>query len=103
MKIYNKLVRDNIPDIIENDDKTCEIEFLDDKEYLPALKIKLQEELNEYLESDQIEELADLEEVLLAVVDFKNVSREDFQKIRTKKLIQKGGFTKKVFLKKVLD
>jgi predicted house-cleaning noncanonical NTP pyrophosphatase (MazG superfamily) len=103
MKIYNKLIRDKIPDIIEKDHKKCETIFLGDDEYFLALKNKLQEELNEYLESDQIEELADLEEVLLAIVDYKNVSREDFEKIRNEKLIHKGGFRKRILLKKVID
>ena len=57
---YNKLVRDRIPEIIEDSGKTCEIEVLDDKTYLEMLDKKLTEELNEYYESHNAEELADL-------------------------------------------
>ena len=63
---YNKLVRDRIPEIIEDSGKTCEIEVLDDKTYLEMLDEKLTEELNEYCESHNIEELADLLEVVYA-------------------------------------
>ena len=63
---YNKLVRDRIPEIIQDSGKTCEIEVLDDKTYLEMLDEKLTEELNEYCESHNIEELADLLEVVYA-------------------------------------
>ena len=79
MKItYNKLVRDKIPDIINAQKGTsCETRILDDSEYLQHLNTKLQEELTEYLESGNVEELADLEEVLRAVLDAKGVSYEE--------------------------
>lgn len=63
---YNKLVRDRIPEIIEDSGKTCEVEVIDDKTYLEMLDEKLTEELNEYCESHNIEELADLLEVVYA-------------------------------------
>lgn len=57
MKVYNKLVRDKIPEIIKNKDgKAFKIKILEDSEYLNALNLKLQEELKEYLESKDIEE-----------------------------------------------
>ena len=64
--IYNKLVRDKIPEIIEASGKTCETEILSDKEYLQMLDKKLGEELAEYYKEQNIEELADLLEVLYA-------------------------------------
>ena len=48
VKIYNKLVRDKIPEIIEADGKTCKTEILSDEEYLKMLDAKLDEELAEY-------------------------------------------------------
>ena len=82
MKIYNKLVRDKIPEIVlKNDGKTCKTKTLNDEEYLTSLNTKLQEELKEYLESGDVEELADLEEVLRAILDVKNVNFEEFEKI----------------------
>ena len=59
-KIYNKLVRDRIPEIIEADGRKCETVILSDEEYIAALDKKLSEELAEYLESGSLEELADL-------------------------------------------
>ena len=103
MKIYNKLVRDNIPDIIKSDNKTFLTKVLDDEEYLSSLNTKLQEEMKEYLESGEVEELADLEEVLRAILDVKKVSYEDFEKIRLEKVSKRGTFKKKIFLESVDD
>lgn len=104
MKIYNKLVRDKIPEIIVNDDgKKCETRIMDDDEYLRSLNAKLQEELKEYLESGEVEELADLEEVLRAILDVKKVSYNDFENIRIKKVEDRGAFKKKIFLVSVDD
>ncbi len=99
MKIYNKLVRDKIPEIIAGDNgKTCVTRIMGDVEYLEALNAKLQEELKEYLESGDIEELADLEEVLRAILDMKEISYEKFENIRRKKVEKRGTFKKKIFL-----
>ncbi len=96
MKIYNKLVRDRIPEIIASDNgKTCSTRTMQPVEYLKALNKKLQEELQEYLESGEVEELADLEEVLRAILDVKNVSYDDFESIRIKKTNERGAFKKK--------
>ena len=104
MKIYTKLVRDKIPEIIANDNgKTCKIRIMQDNEYLDSLNQKIQEELNEYLESGDIEELADLEEVLRAILNVKKVSYEDFEKIRHSKVEKRGAFNDKIFLESVDD
>ena len=103
MKIYNKLVRDKITDIIKSDNKTCLTKVLDDEEYLSSLNTKLQEEMKEYLQSGEVEELADLEEVLRAILDVKKVSYEDFEKIRLEKVSKRGTFKKKIFLESVDD
>lgn len=103
MKTYNKLVRDKIPSIIEKDNKTCKTSILNDEEYLSSLNTKLKEELNEYLESGSVEELADLEEVIRAILDFKNISYEEFEKIRKRKVLNRGAFQKKIFLHYVKD
>ncbi len=104
MKIYNKLVRDRIPEIIASDNgKTCSIRTMQPVEYLKALNKKLQEELQEYLESGEVEELADLEEVLRAILDVKNVSYDDFESIRIKKANERGAFKKRIFLEYVKE
>ena len=102
MKIYNKLVRDKIPEIIaSNNGKTCVTRIMEDGEYLETLNIKMQEELKEYLESGDVEELADLEAVLRAVLNVKKVSYEEFEKIRTTKANKRGAFDKRIFLESV--
>ena len=100
MKIYNKLVRDNIPQIMVMNGAKPVTRILNDEEYLVELNKKLQEELNEYLLDGNIEELADLEEVLLAILKFKNISWEELEKIRLSKVEKRGAFNKKIFLEK---
>lgn len=103
MKIYNKLVRDKIPNIISNNNQVCQTRILSDEEYLRELNKKIQEELKEYLESGEIEELADLEEVLRAILDVKKCSYEEFEKIRTSKVEKRGAFEERIFLESVED
>lgn len=96
---YKKLVRDKIPEIIfQNEGKKPIIRKLDDDEYLKELNIKIQEELTEYLNSGEIEELADLEEVLRAILDSKGISYEEFEKIRQNKVQKRGAFKEKIYL-----
>lgn len=101
MKIYNKLIRDQIPAIIEVSGKKADIEVLNDADYLRALNDKLQEELNEYNEEQDINELADLVEVIYAIVKQQGYSLEAFEQIRSKKKEERGGFEKKLLLRSV--
>ena len=98
MKTYNKLVRDKIPEIIEANNETCNTRILNNDEYLTELNTKLREEINEYLESGEIEELADIEEVLRAILKAKNCEYSEFEKIRTNKVKNRGAFDSKIFL-----
>ena len=96
---YQKLVRDKIPQIIErNERRSCKTRILDDEEYLIELNKKIQEELKEYLESGEIEELADLEEVLRAILDSKGMSYEEFEQIRQEKVNKRGAFKDRIYL-----
>ena len=98
MKVYNKLVRDKIPEIMIEKDVIPVTKILNDQEYLLELKKKLQEEVSEYLESGNIEELADIQEVMFAILNAENVSIDAFEKIRTDKVLKRGAFTQKIFL-----
>lgn len=102
MIIYNKLVRDRIPQIIEASGKTCKVEILDDTAYEYALRAKLVEELNEVqaakTDEELIEELADLYEVLNALVVSKGYTEEQFLSIVKKKSDKRGGFRDKIYL-----
>ena len=100
MKVYNKLVRDNIPDIILKDNELPSTRILSDEEYIKELDKKLMEEVNEYLESGEVEELADVCEVLYAILNLKNVSLDEFHKIRLEKSEKRGAFNDKIFLER---
>ncbi len=101
MKEYYKLVRDEIPRIIEESGKRCEVTILTEEEYLRMADRKLQEELDEYLESGDIEELADLLEVLRAAAKARGSSIEQVEEIRVRKARERGGFEKRLCLERV--
>ena len=103
MPMYHKLVRDLIPEIVEADGKTCVCETLSDKEYLCLLEQKLNEELAEYQESKCLEELADLLEVMQAVVKARGCTMEQLESLRAEKAAKRGGFEKKLLLKEVIE
>lgn len=103
MKVYNKLVRDKIPQIIEKNNEICKTRILTDEEYLSELNKKMVEEMNEYLESGEIEELADLEEVLRAILDVKKCSYKDFETVRKAKVEKRGAFRDRLFLESTND
>lgn len=103
-KTYNKLIRDRIPEIIENSGKDYVVEVLSDDDYLQHLKLKLKEELDEYIaanEDEEVIELADLVEVIYALIKHKGVSIEEFEETRVQKQVDRGAFDKKLFLKTV--
>lgn len=102
-KRYHKLVRDRIPEIIEADGKTCVCETLSDKEYLCLLDQKLKEELAEYQASKSMEEMADLLEVMQAVVKARGWTMEQLESLRAEKAAKRGGFEKKLLLKEVIE
>lgn len=99
---YNKLVRDRIPEIIEVSGNTCVTEILSDEEYLRMLDIKLDEELAEYHADQDIEELADLIEVIRACAVARGYTLEQLEQVRADKAVKRGGFEKKILLKKVI-
>ena len=103
MGTYNKLVRDKIPDIIKSNGEKPIIKRLDDSEYIYQLNINILEEINEYLESGEVEELADLEEVLRAILDYKKISYSEFEEIRKEKVKKRGAFKKRIFLEGALN
>ena len=102
-KTYHKLVRDRIPEIIKADGKTCVCETLSDEDYLSLLDQKLNEELAEYQESKSLEEMADLLEVIQAIVKARGWTLEELEQVRANKAAKRGGFEKKVLLKEVSE
>ena len=101
--VYNKLVRDRIPQIIEASGKTCLTATLSDDAYLHMLDQKLYEDLAEYQESKSMEELADLIEVIAAIAKARGCSWEELLRIRNQKRGEHGGFEKRILLMEVSD
>ena len=100
-KSYNKLVRDRIPEIIESTGKSCTIEILNNDDYLKAIDSKLDEELAEYHKDQNIEELADLLEVIYAATRARGYSLDELEQIRESKAKERGAFEKRILLKDV--
>ena len=102
MPVYNKLVRDLIPDIITAQGKKCVFETLEPDAYHGELRKKLQEELQEYLsaatDQEASEELADLLEVIYALAAVHGVTEQELSKLRSSKRDKRGGFEKRILL-----
>lgn len=101
--VHNKLVRDRIPEIIEASGRTCVAVTLPDDAYIRALDTKLNEELAEYQQSKSLEELADLLEVMGAVVKARGYTWDDLTRVRKEKRAARGAFDKRIFLKEVIE
>lgn len=100
---YDKLVRDRIPQIIEEDGKDFSVRKLEDDEYRLALIDKLQEEVDEFMEEPQVEELADVLEVLHALADTFDVPFDELDDLRERKREERGAFNDQLLLEWVDD
>ena len=100
-RIYEKLVRDNIPRIIEDDGRIPVTRVLDRDEYIRELDKKLREELEEYLEDGSMEEMADLMEVARAIILARGYTWEEVEEIRKVKAAKNGAFENRVYLQGV--
>lgn len=100
---YKKLVRDKIPGILKDQIKKMTITHVakNDEEYWQKLKEKLQEEVNEFAEDENENELADILEVVYAICDFKKIAKEKLEQIRLEKAKKRGGFKKRIILDEV--
>ena len=105
MKKDGKLVRDKIPEIIENSGKEPIIRVLDDTEYKEELLKKLYEEYREVIESktkeETLEECSDVLEVLISLLEYNGYTLEDLLKCRDAKKEKRGAFQKRLYLVKV--
>ena len=96
--VYNKLVRDKIPEMIRAQGETPNIRILNQEEYLYHLEKKLDEEVAEYHKDKNIEELADILEVICALAEAIGCSKEELLAAYEKKHTDRGGFRDRVFL-----
>jgi predicted house-cleaning noncanonical NTP pyrophosphatase (MazG superfamily) len=105
-RIYNKLVRDNIPNIIKNNNETPITRILSSDEYKVELEKKLYEEYQEVISSsnkDRLEELADMVEVIKSLAELEKSTLEEVILIAKDKSNKRGSFKDKIFLEKVID
>lgn len=96
--IYNKLVRDKIPEIIEKSGKTCETKLISGESLKEALVAKLKEEVSEFEEAHSIEEMADILEVLEGICKFHSWNMEEVLNVKAEKLDKRGGFEQGIWL-----
>ncbi|SDY07475.1 Predicted house-cleaning noncanonical NTP pyrophosphatase, all-alpha NTP-PPase (MazG) superfamily [Evansella caseinilytica] len=107
MPVYQKLVRDRIPEIIRRNGSECDVRRLDAGEFEMEAKMKLQEELGEYLEAGNaeqaMEELADLLELIYCLSEHHGYSKEELEHIRSDKAERRGSFYERWYLERVSD
>lgn len=97
---FNKLVRDNIPDIIVKNGRIPVTHTAEIEEFTLALLKKLREEVDEYIENPSEEEIVDVLEVLYAIFQVKGYDPEELERKRKEKLKVRGGFIKRTILDK---
>jgi predicted house-cleaning noncanonical NTP pyrophosphatase (MazG superfamily) len=105
-KIYHKLIRDKIPEIIKSKGEKPKIRRLNDEEFKGELKRKILEEGRELVEGSEenvINELADLQEIIDTILRTEGFSKSKFKKFQTEKRKRRGGFNKRLFLEFVED
>ena len=103
MPKYNKLVRDKIPQIIEIVGKEAVTRILDEAEYEKCLIEKLGEEVEEFVQTPNEEELADIMEVVESIMKIKDISWEMVRAVQEKKREERGGFEDRIFLEEVME
>ncbi len=95
---YDKLVRDNIPAMIERNGERAVTRVLDDAEYRARLEAKLDEEVAEFHQSGEMEELADILEVVSALCAAQGHSMDELLEACRRKRDERGGFAQRIFL-----
>lgn len=97
----HKAVRDKIPEIIAKDGQAAIYEIMPAEAWPHFLVVKLKEETNEYAKSEEVEELADILEIIYALAELSGVSRSELEVLRKKKARGRGGFEKRIYLKEI--
>ncbi len=97
---YGKLVRDKIPEITKASGSNPVTRILDDKEYLKELIKKLEEEVKEFKDEPSAEELADIQEITIALRLALGLKAKELENIRKQKAAKNGSFKKRIFLER---
>lgn len=106
MDAYEKLVRDNIPDIIAQDGKAANIEIIEDaqrfKELLGAKCVEEAREVEQAKDKEELmKEIADLREVIDTLIKAYEIDESELIKIQNERREKRGGFERRVFLKSI--
>lgn len=101
MDHFRKLVRDKIPQILESEGNKCDVDNIKEENILEYLYITLQDEIFNLVNTQGIDELADILELINTIGENYGYSFEDLIKRKTEKKIQYGGFEKNIILKKI--
>lgn len=101
MESYGKLVRDNVPQMLESQGNKCDVDTLQEEIVLEYLYIKLQEEIFDLVDTGDIDELADILEIVYSIGEKYGYSSEDLYKRKIEKKEEYGGFKKNILLKKI--
>jgi predicted house-cleaning noncanonical NTP pyrophosphatase (MazG superfamily) len=105
--VHNKLIRDNVPELLSERGIECSIKVLQEHEYIDALQKKLQEEVTEFFtakgKEHQIEELADVLEVVRALVAVTGATMDELENVRLEKGKKRGAFQKRLFLEQTSE
>ena len=106
-RIYNKLVRDNIPEIIKSNKGEPYTRVLNEEEYKEELEKKILEECNEVIHAkesnDRVEELADVMEIIYSLASLENKKLHEVEEVMIDKRKKRGGFEKRIYLEKVIE
>jgi hypothetical protein len=95
---YNKLIRDKIVEMIKEKGQPVVFHLATNEEYGEKLKEKLMEEVKEFYESESIEEMADILEVIEAINKFKNFDDAEIMRVKDEKAERRGKFEKRIIL-----
>ena len=105
-KKYNKLVRDNIPNIIEQDNEIPFTRTLSEAEYRIKLQEKLFEECHELISAtsrkDIIKESSDVLEIIKSIAELNKISLEEVMEEANQRRLTRGGFSKRIYLEKTI-